>query len=402
MAVMDFREGGVGFTLSRQRARRDHGFEERGWHDSPVAQNGYSDTPRYAADPAAEGLGARIARLTHYFGAIISVGLMVGLLVWGWQLVMRDVSGIPVIKAIAGDARTAPDEPGGELTSYTGYAVNDVAGGSASRPAAELAIAPAATGLSDGDVAMGQLGATAHEPAVASEAPVSFGDDRPLAMTDAESRAAEEAARLAAEQARIEMQTAMADAAATASDVPAQDDAVTAAVVDETGQPVQADAINDALAQAQAGEGALAASARPAPRPRRAAAAAAPATEPTRVASAATETATDAAPAARPAEVAAAEPAPAAAPAAAPSSGTPMAQIGAFDSDAIAQSEWGRLSGKFGNLFSGKGQVIQKHQANGRTFWRLRVAGFDSRADAQRFCAALIAGGTDCIPATAQ
>lgn len=72
-------------------------------------------------------------------------------------------------------------------------------------------------------------------------------------------------------------------------------------------------------------------------------------------------------------------------------------QIGAFDSDAVAQNEWGRVSGKFGNLFSGKGQVIQRHESNGRTFWRLRVAGFDSLSDARDFCAALKSGGTDCL-----
>ena len=77
-------------------------------------------------------------------------------------------------------------------------------------------------------------------------------------------------------------------------------------------------------------------------------------------------------------------------------------QIGAFDSDALAAGEFGRMSGKYGDLFSGKGQVIQKHEVNGRTFWRLRVAGFDSRAEAQDFCAKLKAAGTDCIPATAQ
>ena len=70
--------------------------------------------------------------------------------------------------------------------------------------------------------------------------------------------------------------------------------------------------------------------------------------------------------------------------------------------DALAKGEWNRISGKFGALFSGKGMVIQKHQANGRSFWRLRAAGFASKDEARRFCAALIAEGLDCIPATAK
>ncbi|MDN3711791.1 SPOR domain-containing protein [Paracoccus cavernae] len=79
-----------------------------------------------------------------------------------------------------------------------------------------------------------------------------------------------------------------------------------------------------------------------------------------------------------------------------------MVQIGAFDSNALAEGEWNRVSGKFGSLFSGKAQVIQKAESGGRNFWRLRAAGFESRDEARRFCAALIAEGIDCIPATAK
>ena len=92
-----------------------------------------------------------------------------------------------------------------------------------------------------------------------------------------------------------------------------------------------------------------------------------------------------------------------AAPAAAPvASGSSLVQIGAFDSDSLAKGEWNRVSGKFGALFAGKGMVIQKHETNGRAFWRLRASGFASKDEARRFCAALIAEGIDCIPATAK
>ncbi|HRM76143.1 MAG TPA: SPOR domain-containing protein, partial [Paracoccus sp. (in: a-proteobacteria)] len=83
-------------------------------------------------------------------------------------------------------------------------------------------------------------------------------------------------------------------------------------------------------------------------------------------------------------------------------SGASLVQIGAFDSDKLAKGEWNRVSGKFGALFAGKDMVIQKHETNGRAFWRLRAAGFGSKDEARRFCAALIAEGIDCIPATAK
>ena len=154
MAVMDFREGG--YVFSRHKVKREFSYDQGVWDDQPQRGAG-----RPAADaPGNDGLTARFARVTHYLGAVASVALMVGLMIWGWQLVSRDVSGVPVIRAIVGDARTAPSEPGGELTNYTGYAVNTVAEGVEHQPAQQVAIAPTPVGLSDEDVAMGQLGAT--------------------------------------------------------------------------------------------------------------------------------------------------------------------------------------------------------------------------------------------------
>ncbi|MFC0198902.1 SPOR domain-containing protein, partial [Paracoccus rhizosphaerae] len=100
--------------------------------------------------------------------------------------------------------------------------------------------------------------------------------------------------------------------------------------------------------------------------------------------------------AAAPAPAPASAPAPAPAPAASSASG-PVVQVGAFDSNDIAQGEWQRLSGRNGSLFSGKAPVIQEHQSNGRTFWRLRVAGFGSISEARQFCSALQSSGTDCL-----
>lgn len=397
MAVMDFRDGG--HVFSRGEKRREFSYRD-GEDEIRVA-----DHARYGAEPEGEGLSVRLARLTHYLGALVSVALMVGLMVWGWQLVMRDVSGIPVIKAVAGEARTTPDDPGGELTGHTGFAVNNVSGGADSGLVDQVGIAPAATPLDDSDVAMGEFGATAREP-VEPDLPVAFDSETVIALQDSEAAAARAAAEAAA-LAEAQRQQALAAAAeaeqqvaaANMTDAPAAEGPVNEVVTDETGAPAQAEAIREALAQAQqARPSSLAVSSRPAPRPR------------TRsvVAAAAPVRAAADAPARRPEAALAESQAEAQAPAPAPSrsaqvaAGAPLVQIGAFDSDALAAGEFGRVSGKFGNLFAGKGQVIQKHVVNGRTFWRLRVAGFDSRAEAQDFCAKLKAAGTDCIPATAQ
>lgn len=388
MAVMDFRDGG--HVFSRGDKRREFAYRDSG-------DEGYAEEGAYAADPGEPSLPERLGRLTHYLGALISVALMVGLMAWGWQLVMRDVSGVPVIKAVAGAARTTPDDPGGELTGHTGFAVNTVSGGVQEAPVDQVGIAPAATALDDSDIAMGELGATAHEPLSASDQALNFDGEAVIATQDSEIAAARAAAEALAEEARL---AALAEAAAAqqqvaaavVTDAPAEEGAITSVVTDENGAPAQADAIREALEQAQQTAPVVASSARPAPRPRRVASvpAAAPAPAP---AAAATD-----APARRPEAALAASEAESRAPApAAVASGGPVVQIGAFDSDAVAQNEWGRVSGKFGNLFSGKGQVIQRHESNGRTFWRLRVAGFDSLSDARDFCAALKSGGTDCL-----
>ena len=387
MAVMDFREGG--YVFSRHKVRREFAYDSGEWEE---AEPGYQGDPRYGAAPGGDvGLLTRLARLTHYLGAVASVGLMVGLVSWGWQLVSRDVSGIPVIRAIEGAARTAPDDPGGELSNYTGLAVNDVAAGHASSAIQQVAIAPPAVGLTADDLAMGEFGATAREPSSPSDIPLTF-DGAPITpMSDREAQALAEAAATAAAQ------LAAAESAvsqAVISDAPVRDGAVTEVVTDEFGAPAD-DAIAAALAEAQAlmvpAPGALQVSNRPAPRPRAMqTASASPAAAPA-----------PSSPAERPAQQPAATVQAEAVQQVQPASGAQLVQIGAFDSNAIAQSEWNRLADRFGSQFTGKGQVIQQHQANGRTFWRLRVAGFDSRAGAQEFCAALKAGGTDCIPIAA-
>lgn len=369
---------------SQPRQVRDYpyGQDPQAQDDAEWSGHGHWDEDRYYTDTNGPlvhdgSVIGRVQRLTHYLGAVVSVGLMVMLAVWGYKLVMRDVSGVPVIRALQGEARTAPENPGGELAARTGLAVNTVAAGAESRPANQVAIAPDATGLGDEDLAMGEFGATARQPSRETELPLITPGAPVIAMSDADAAAA---------------RAAEAAAQAAISDAPANEGPVNEALTDLDGQQVVApEAINAVLAEAASAvaptPGAIASSARPAPRPRRLAAA--PAT-----------VVSDATPPVAP--VAAAEaPAPRVAPTAI-ASGAPLVQIGAFDSNALAEGEWGRISGRFGALFSGKAQVIQRAESNGRTFWRLRVAGFDSRDDARRFCAALVAEGTDCIPATAK
>ena len=99
----------------------------------------------------------------------------------------------------------------------------------------------------------------------------------------------------------------------------------------------------------------------------------------------------------------AARPAPApAAPAARPSQGSgggqqarltgPTIQLGAFPSEAVANSEWTRLSQRHAFL-RGLQHAVQVHQRGGTTFYRLRAAG-QAAPDA---CRRLRAAGQPCM-----
>lgn len=380
MAVVDFRSGGFEgkqpprlsqeFPYDQQvQGQQGDSWHEEQWDDARFATEAMPGT----LDQSDSLLG-RVSRLTHYLGALVSVGLIVILAVWGFKLVVRDVSGVPVIRAIQGEARTAPENPGGELTNHTGLSVNAVAGGNDVAAVDRVALAPSATGLGESDVAMGEFGATAQDPTNASDLPLLPETARVIPLPDG----------------AVADTPAPTDTAAPTGEAP-----VNEAVTDLDGQTTQDAAITSALAEAAVPTPAVANSARPAPRPRRVAAASVVATD----AAPAAPAAAAEAPAARP-ETAAATPAPEAAPASA-GGGSAQVQIGAFDSDALARGEWGRVSGKYGALFSGKSMIVQEAKSNGRMFWRLRVGGFDNRDEARRFCAALISGGTDCIPAPA-
>jgi SPOR domain len=85
-------------------------------------------------------------------GAAVSVALVVGLAIWGYRLAVRDVSGVPVVRALEGPIRVAPESPGGEIADYQGLAVNEVAAvGTASTPPERLMLAPRPVELAPDD-----------------------------------------------------------------------------------------------------------------------------------------------------------------------------------------------------------------------------------------------------------
>lgn len=283
----------------------------------------------------------------NWIGAAASLALVIGVSVWGWQTVQRDVSGIPVIKAVSDPMRVRPDDPGGAQADHQGLAVNEVqATGQAAAPVDQLVMAPPPLDLSQNGINTTPLAPPQNQSNGSSAV-------RPLTpdMTPAEQKAALEA---------------MANSLALGAN---QLDPVAPA-------PQNAQAISASVPGVSRSPRPLA---RPATLQRRAPVQAAPTVQ----AEATTLPPQFVDPATIPA-------------------GTRLVQFGAFDSAEIAQREWTRLSGRFSSFLSDKRPVVQRAISGGREFHRLRVMGFADVSDSRQFCAVFLTENTACIPVVAK
>ena len=297
--------------------------------------------------------------LVNYAGAAVSLALIIGVGVWGYKLVVRDVSGIPVVRAMAGEMRVLPENPGGEVSDHTGLSVNVVAGaGEAAAPEDTVALAPRTAGLANEDLDVQPMAEAAEvqpvAPVVAPEAEiaVSLNADQsasgPLSTDDILALADQ----IAAGAAPLTDLAAGTDVAPTLS---VGGHAVTAI---STSIPGVTTSLRPSVRPASLQTAPLAVASAPKP-------------------SISTQSlvTTTTFPA-----------------------GTSLVQIGAFPSAEVASAEWTRLQGRFDTVMEGKGRVIQAATSGGKTFYRLRAQGFAELGDARRFCAALVAENTDCIP----
>ncbi|WP_108816000.1 SPOR domain-containing protein [Loktanella sp. Alg231-35] len=115
----------------------------------------------------------RVTNLVNFAGAAMSLALILGVGFWGYKLIVRDVSGIPVVRAMEGDMRVLPDNPGGAVAAHTGLAVNEVAAsGEAGAPEDTLVLAPRTAGLAAEDLEAQPVAATpAAAPVVENAVP---------------------------------------------------------------------------------------------------------------------------------------------------------------------------------------------------------------------------------------
>lgn len=328
-----------------------------GWSGDGSRQDPVGQIPRAHGGADQTGAFTGFARIA---GALISIGLIIGLGVWSYETLTRDVSGVPVVRALEGPMRVQPDDPGGIAADHQGLAVNVVAGsGAAAPPPDRLVLAPRPVDLAEEDLPAPKLRDLATRPqARGSDSTRNARLDQMAAAAQAEADARD------GDGDRIELPAPLDMAALAPTDT--RDDAEAA----ELGpQPVPA-----RVAARDTGDG-LPRSLRPQVRPEDIQA---------RVVLASVEVQPrvddiDVAPQNVPI-------------------GTSLAQLGAFGSEDIARGEWERLNARFGDYLTGKQRVIERASSGGRIFYRLRAMGFDDLSDARRFCSAFVAEGTDCVP----
>ena len=321
----------------------------------------------------------RVGRLVNLIGALLSVALITGVGIWTYRLMVRDVAGVPVIRALAGPIRISPEDPGGRQAAYQGLAVNNVAAeGGAADAAQTIALAPPPVQLSDEDRAFALIARSGTAPA------------QPLVQPVAQS-AAQSAAQPAAQP--IVAPPAIAGAPANVAPQPAQP-------ITQPASPAQP----QQLALIPATRAGVSRSPVPPPRPggsRLIASAAAAATPVAATAPAAPNLGVTAAQAEALLQELVTRLGPAQAIDIDPTTltpGTRLVQLGAYDSDADARTAWNTLSARFPAYLEGRGRIVEAASAGGRTFYRLRAHGFTDEPEARRFCSVFLAENADCIP----
>ena len=293
--------------------------------------------------------------LFHWIVAGGSIAALAGAVYFGLQLIERDPSKVPVIKAMTGPSRIAPETPGGEIADHLGLAVNKIQTGTGIDDEADrVSLAPEQHSLT--------VEETETELAVRDVEPVV--EDTALTVEDVEPTEPPEVAAVEPEPGR--------------EIVPLSDDDAAAAIAEALALATQS-------ADPAASETPAAAVYQPRLRPSdlntdvQVAAVIPVATTP--------EPTSDPAFSNRISEVPV---------------GTKLVQLGAYDSEAQALSEWKKLMGKHSDFLAQKKMLIQPVVSGGRQLYRLRAVGFDGRDAAKGFCTALNARGVACFALTAR
>ena len=307
-----------------------------GYH---APHTGYSGSHLEPAPPSAAPR-AGMGRILNLTGAALSVVLVLGVAVWSYQLMVRDVTGVPVIRALGGPMRVSHDDPGGRQQQYQGLSVNSVAAQGAAAAPETVVLAPPPVDLAPED-APGLIRVAQDAPAPLAAPPIVAPIVAPPAPL---------AAPLPAEPEALTLVAASVPGIAR-SPVPRQRPGTvlaSSAPVAAAPAPAGTDAQAEALLQELV----------------------------TRLG---TPRAVDVDPTTLP-------------------PGTRLVQLGIYEDPDAARQAWETMASRNPAWLEGRGRVIEPATSGGRVFYRLRALGFADEPEARRFCSLFRAENLDCIP----
>ena len=278
----------------------------------------------------------------YWVGAALSLSLLTGAIGWSYQLIVRDINQIPIVRAQLGPLRVAPDDPGGLTAANQGLSVTQLAVNERPLLSDEIFLAPAAEVLSEENVALQiseeNSSITNKENFDTLEVSTENSLDlKILPEQNATGLASNNEAVLstaAFSPKKLEIENAVSLALSLTNEVDSSFNSLRPKI-----RPVVLNQIQtDNIAQSVANELVV--------------------TLPV---------------------------------------GSAVVQLGAFESKSLAKIEWQRLEALLGSVLTSKNMVIQKAESGGRILYRLRAFGFDDLSEARQFCSA-VNDKVACIP----
>ena len=284
----------------------------------------------------------RLNFIFYWTGTALSLCLLAGAIGWSYQLIVRDINQIPIVRAQLGPLRVAPDNPGGLTAANQGLSVTQLAVSEKPLLSNEIHLAPAAEILNADNLALqitedvksNKDNQTFEIKEVNAENTLNLTVVSNKIEADSRSKEEEVLSQVAFSQKKMEIENAVSLALSIANNPVASPTSLRPKI-----RPMVFLANNKTTVDGVASNEIISE----------------------------------------------------------PPMGSALVQLGAFESMKLASSEWQRFEKLLGSMLISKNMVVQKAERGGKIFYRLRAAGFDDISDARQFCTA-ISDKVACIP----
>ena len=284
------------------------------------------------------------------FGAVISLNLILWAGYWTYNIISRDINGIPIVAAQPGPLRVAPDTPGGIEAENIELAVTKIASQELPPNPKAVELAPSTEKLTPDDLTIFQ--AIRQKKIIDRQAAL----NNQIHLGVIEPNISKE---ISLEPVNIVTNTANYSITENQSEL-------VAAALALALKPSADNLIGNAVAQNKFKQ------IKPRPRPNSLLEVSVSTTETViRPALASVET------------------------------GLAVVQFGTFATETVAFEEWDRLSKNLSVILDGRPKYVERIKRNGNEIYRLRLGGFVNIDDASRFCSAVISQ-ENCVPVIAK